>query len=148
MKKLALLIVAAVPSILFVMGADCSNSNVTPCTADADCAADAAAPVCDTALGQCVPAECTEDVQCQATDAGATATCASDSDCTGTDKCLEGDTGNSHCVTPKAAGDDCAAIGTEGGFTGVDASEDGTTFCADGGVSCGADHKCSGGQFG
>ena len=145
MKKLALLIVAAVPSIIFVMGADCSGSNVTPCpNGDADCV-DAASPVC--IAGTCEAAQCDSDDQCQATDAGGSDACSAQGDCDDGDACAVGDSGNNHCVTLNdPPGSDCGANFVEA--TGKDVDGNDIKFCADTGVSCADPGRCEGGQFG
>lgn len=65
MKKTLLSLATLATAGLLSMAADCSGSNVTPCAADTDCAAD---QICDIADGEtegaCVNAECTENEDC------------------------------------------------------------------------------------
>ena len=142
MNKLALIVVAAFPFAL--MGCP-SNSAAKTCAADADCSTEATNPLCDGDTKVCVPAECTENTQCQATDSGGSASCTSDGDCTTAgDKCVTGSVDTKHCVTPQAAGDPACSAGAAN-LTEV--TVDGVTFCGDTGVNCKAPGVCQGGNF-
>ena len=70
MKKSLLSLATLVAASALSMAADCAgtDSNITACTADTDCAA---GEICDTTAEQCVTPECAEDTDCDLQDAGA-----------------------------------------------------------------------------
>src|SRR5688572_22694821 len=147
MKKIALTLAAAA----FGAFVACDGTDTTPCPGgDPECVGTTnsvgdATPVCDDDGAICVPELCTENTECQVTDAGGSDNCAGDDDCADDEACLPGDQGNGHCVfVNDPAGSDC------GEFEGVPLEEvtvDGTPFCADPDVSCEDPGRCAGGTF-
>jgi hypothetical protein len=120
MKKLLLL--CSVPASILAITVACdSNSNVTPCESDADCAAVAdVTPTCDVDLGQCVANndECSVTVDCQIAynqDGGATANdaCEADSDCGADEICAKGFNDEGFCVSADDGSSACTDVGGE-----------------------------------
>lgn len=127
----------------------CPEGGLTNCATDADCDGTSndlgdGTPTCDVDSQICVPDsdQCDADVQCQATDIGATDTCSANPDCGEGDKCVDGADGVAHCVT---VGGNCPAGSAE--VTADDANGEAQTFCADPSVTCSEENVCTGGTF-
>ena len=142
MQKLARIVLVgsmATAGALFITAADCGGSNIVTCETDEDCADNAANPnatQCDTTTGTCEEPECTENIECQVTDGGATASCEANADCTEAgDVCVTGALGTAHCIATEDAAAPCASFNTVAATTD-DVEGNSVTICVDDAISC------------
>lgn len=146
MTRIVIAPALAFTAVFATFGIACDGSNITNCESDDDCADVAdTTPVCDTDAGYCVAEgegegedqECENDLQCQVTDSGGSANCDANSDCAQDEACVEGSSGDNHCVLLEGSGCvDSVAVSTD------DVGGDSVSVCVDDSVGCNADNEC------
>ena len=146
MKKSLLSLATLVAASALSMAADCAgtDSAITACTADTDCAE---GEICDVAAETCVTPVCADDADCDLanTDSPSTpSTCTADADCdeAGGEVCVADGVGETYCVLADStnAGESCVDLGF------VVATVDSKDVCvADSGDSCDDAGQCTAG---